>query len=370
MKLNFSKTLSRAILLALVFASPIVAQNVRVEVGKRSGAIPKSCELVTPATIEGTVDVPALVKEAICKGAGDMLAEYTYTVNSLRREKDKKGKVKRDETFVYEVFIPTLKSGMRTKGVLVVTSHNGVAVSPEELEKNRLRAAEKIEKEEERIERNAPAVPTSDSSTGGMLPLGMYSRTGIIRSAFGVRSGGVTFAIASFLRTCELTMVRREQIAGRDTLIFSFTPRPGIQFSDNEKYMAQLTGEIWIDAADRIVSRLIGWPANAAAAKNENTQTLELRRAGNAAAGERLPAVYVEMMRLPQPGVWLPQVVRINGADYQKLFDGITTDIPIAYSAFSSGAITATKSSAKRAAYCVSNSSTRSKFFDRTIKPA
>jgi len=30
-------------------------------------------------------------------------------------------------------------------------------------------------------------------------------------------------------------------------------------------------------------------------------------------------------MRLPE-GVWLPHVVRINGADYQKLFDGINRD--------------------------------------------
>jgi hypothetical protein len=35
--------------------------------------------------------------------------------------------------------------------------------------------------------------------------------------------------------------------------------------------------------------------------------------------------VYVELMRLPE-GVWLPRVVRINGADYQKPFDGITRD--------------------------------------------
>ena len=29
------------------------------------------------------------------------------------------------------------------------------------------------------------------------------------------------------------------------------------------------------------------------------------------------------MMRLPE-GVWLPRVIRINGADYPTLFDGIT----------------------------------------------
>jgi hypothetical protein len=33
----------------------------------------------------------------------------------------------------------------------------------------------------------------------------------------------------------------------------------------------------------------------------------------------------MEMMRLPQ-GIWLPRMIRINGADYQKLFDGITSD--------------------------------------------
>jgi len=41
-------------------------------------------------------------------------------------------------------------------------------------------------------------------------------------------------------------------------------------------------------------------------------------------AGERPPAVYVEMMRLPE-GVWLPRVVRIN-ALIIELFDGITSD--------------------------------------------
>ena len=39
------------------------------------------------------------------------------------------------------------------------------------------------------------------------------------------------------------------------------------------------------------------------------------------------------MMRLPE-GVWLPRVIRINGADYQKLFDGITTDSTSTFSNF------------------------------------
>ncbi len=324
----------RAILVAIILSSPIAAQDTHIDVAKRSRAIPKSCELVTPANIDGTVDVQALVKEAICKGAGDMLAEYTYTVNSSKREKDKKGKVK-EETFVYEVFIPTLKSGTRTKGVLVVTSHNGVAVPPEKLEKDRLQAAKKIEKEEDRIARSKPLTTNTESdSRAGMLPLGMYTRSTLSRSAFGIKSGGATLAVANFQRSSDLTMRRREQIAGRNTLILNFTPRRGIQFSDNEKYMAQLTGEIWIDATDRIVTRLIGWPTNAT---NGISQGSDIDRAKATASSvpstsERLPAVYVEMMRLPLQGIWLPHVVRINGADYQKLFDGIKIDSTATYS--------------------------------------
>ena len=126
-----STRVCKAVLLATILTVPLVAQNARVDVAKRSTAIPKSCESVVPATIEGSVDVAALVKEAICKGSGDMLADYTYVTNSVKREKDKKGKVQ-EETFTYEVFFPTLKSGMRTHGVLVVTSHDGVTVPPDE----------------------------------------------------------------------------------------------------------------------------------------------------------------------------------------------------------------------------------------------
>jgi hypothetical protein len=334
MKANSSKTLSRALVLAIVWTSPVVAQDTHVDIAKRSRAIPKSCELVTPASIDGNIDVPALVKEAICKGAGDMLSEYTYTVNSVKREKDKKGKTK-EETFVYEVFIPTLKGGTRAKGVLVVTSHNGVPVPPAELEKNRLQAAERIEKEEDRIARSKPSTTSAQPDTAtGMLPLGMYTRTSITRSAFGVKSGGVTLAVADFLRSSDLTLTRREQIGGRDTLVFNFTPRPGTEFIDNEKYMAQLTGEIWIDATDRIVTRLIGFPTNAMNAANRMTQGTDKDKAkAKATSASQSPvAVYVQMMRLPQPGIWFPHIVRINGADYPKLFNGITTDSTSTYS--------------------------------------
>lgn len=335
MRLQYLNNMSEALLVLAVSAFPLLAQNARVDVGKHSRAIPKVCESVVPASIPaagaGEVDSPALVKEAICKGAGDMLVDYTYVTNSSRREKDKKGRVK-EETTTYEVFIPVLKSGMHTRGILVVTSRNGIPVPPNELEKERLRAAERIEKEEDKIARATPtATATIANPVQGMLPLGMYMRTGINREAFGVKRGSVALSVQTFLKTCELTLARREQIEGREMLIFKFAPRPDAQFADNEKYIAQLRGEIWIDAQDRIVTRLIGWPASEALLAPGKDSEATNKSSAAAAVGERPPAVYVEMMRLRE-GVWLPRITRINGADYPTLFDGITTDSTSIYS--------------------------------------
>ncbi len=320
---------NKVVLVALMFLCPVIAQDVRVDMVKHSTAIPKVCQSVVPISLEGTIDIPALVKEAICKGAGDMMGEYTYVLNSSRREKDKKGQVKEAST-TYEVFIPVLKSGTRTRGVLVTTSKNGVLVPPAELEKERREAANRIEKEEARIARETPSPENNSNTAGpssatgvvaGMLPLGMYAGTGINRSSFGVSRGSVRLAIVTFLRNCELTLLRREPKDGRETLVFKFTPRPESQFNENERYVAQLNGEIWIDAQDRIVTRLVGSPT---------VKTISDQNAGT--SSETPPtAVYVEMLRLPT-GVWLPHVSRINGADYPKLFDGINWDSTSTYS--------------------------------------
>ena len=314
MRSKLINSLCSLILLALS-SLPAFAQNASISIGKRASRIPKSCEAVVPAAIEGPVDIPALVKEAYCKGAGDMMTEYSYVLNSVGRSKDKKGNTKEEST-TYEVFIPTLKSGTHAKGILVVTSRNGVPVPAGELEKARKQAGERLEKAEEKNARETPSLAETDPSVKGMMPLGMYTHTTSNHSSF-TSKGSAALAIHTFLKTCELTLVRREQHDGRETLVFNFTPRPEAQFANNEKYVAQLTGQMWIDAQDRIVTRLTAWPSLIASNTNPPNQA--------PASGERPPAVYVEMMRLPE-GVWLPRVVRINGADYQKLFDGITSD--------------------------------------------
>ena len=95
MRLKLTKNLCNLVLLALLSSLPAFAQNASVTIGKHASRIPKACEAVVPASIDGTIDIPALVKEAYCKGAGDMMTEYSYVLNSVGRSKDKKGQYKR-----------------------------------------------------------------------------------------------------------------------------------------------------------------------------------------------------------------------------------------------------------------------------------
>ncbi|HYH87035.1 MAG TPA: hypothetical protein VEX60_16390 [Pyrinomonadaceae bacterium] len=321
-----------ALLLAAISFRTVAAQEPRVEVGRRATAIPKVCESVAPASIEGEVDMPALVKEAQCKGAGDMLSDYTYVMSYTRRERKDKGRIE-EETLTYEVYMPTLKGGTHGRGVLLVTSRDGVPVPPAELEKERLRAGERLEKEEEKNARVpvSAAAPASERVTG-MLPLGMYGRTGINRATFGFKRGGAALDIHTFLRTCELKLVRRERRDGREAMVFTFNARPDAQLGASEQYVAQLSGMIWIDADDRIVTRLVGWPSAVAVATKKSTAKVKEKVPAAPALppGEGPPAVLVEMARLPE-GVWLPREIRLNGSDYPTLFDRITYSVNFTY---------------------------------------
>ena len=115
----FFKQASKAVLVAVISVFPVSAQSVQIKAVKETTAVPKACESIVRTNIEGQVDIKALVKEASCKGSGDMMTEYTYVLKSVKREKRNKGQTK-EETRVYEVFMPSLQSGTRGNGVVLL----------------------------------------------------------------------------------------------------------------------------------------------------------------------------------------------------------------------------------------------------------
>ncbi|MEP7272919.1 MAG: hypothetical protein ABI882_15565 [Acidobacteriota bacterium] len=310
--------LSLTILLALF--SPGLAQTVRVGVSKLASPIPKACEGVVPAQIEGPLDVIALTKEANCKGSGDMLIEYTYVMQYTSQSKDKKGK-EESETRVFEVYIPTLKDGIGTRGVLIMTSRNGIPVPSEKMQKVRQEAGEQLEKAEERIaKQKTPEPVASPHPVAGMKPLGMYPRMTTSRGTLGFSRGGMTLDVHTILLKSSLVYVGREMIDGRDNLVFTFVPDPGATYDRWEKYVALITGRVWIDAKDRIVTRLSGWPASAGSSLSELKTPLTVP-----------PAIYMEMVLLPD-GNWMPRESRIMASEYPTLFDRVAEDGIVKYS--------------------------------------
>src|SRR5258708_8130629 len=101
MRTKLTRHLGDLILITLLSSLPAFAQDASVSVGKHVSRIPNSCEAVLPASIEDPIDIPALGKEAYCKGAAAMLTEYSYRLNSVGRSKDKKGNT-REESITYE----------------------------------------------------------------------------------------------------------------------------------------------------------------------------------------------------------------------------------------------------------------------------
>jgi len=299
------KRFPRVVLAIVGLPLAAFSQDVRVDMSKSIQQIPRVCISVRPASIEPQLDVGALVKEAICKGAGEVMNEYSYIMDNSNRTVDKKGNAKTNTT-TYEVFIPTLKGGTRARGILIETAKDGVPVSQDKLDEARRKAGERLEKEEARIDREAVTAKPEPVKNEGMAPLGTYSRMAMNHSVLGVSHVKMAFTIVTFLRRCNLTFLRRETIAGRLTWVFEFIPQADAKFGEGEEYIDQLTGEIAIDAQERIVTRLTGWP----------------RGADRSSAP---PAVYQEMTRLKE-GIWLPSVKRVNGADYPTLFSKMTSD--------------------------------------------
>jgi hypothetical protein len=328
MPLKLSSSIKAIIILVCITFSNAVAQNMRVEVRKEAARMPKVCEGLKPVSLEGAINIPALVREAHCKGAGDMLIEYTYVMKSVSRSRGKSGEIK-EETITYEVFMPVFKTGVNARGVLLVTERNGVPVPPEELEKERQRAGERLEKEEQRIERVKTTPPPVKASAAleGLMPVGMYPQTKTTRKSWGFERGSLVLNPHTFLLQTDLKFQKREMLKGRDTLVFKFSPRPNAQLQDAEKYLTQLNGTIWIDAADRIISRLAAWPVPPAPDPKKRAAPPSPITEASA------PAIYVEMMRLPE-GVWLSTLTRINGLDYPKLFDGIAYEMIFTYSEY------------------------------------
>ena len=252
--------------------------------------------LLTPPAL----DIPALIRECDRNGAAlhQRLPEYTYMQKRVMREMAERRQITEQER-LYEAYPMRMQN--RHRHVIILVSKDGVPLAPERVEQERAAAVGRMEQ----VEREE-----GEAGEGGA---GRYISVGIGISPDGE---GVNFGVSQFLRQCEFSAPRRAQVADRETIILAFRPRPDVVFASREKYIAQLVGEVWIDVADKVVTRLEAW------------------RSHGATTTRPTPALAVyEQMRLPD-GLWVPRQLRFNALGQAKRFNGVEKELLIEFSEY------------------------------------
>jgi hypothetical protein len=235
------------------------------------------------------------------------LPEYTYIQTRLSRELDQRGKLV-ERVSAYEAY--PIKVLGHHRHVISLVSENGAPVSPKRLKKERQQAA----KEMESAERES-AFQARDASK---VSAEKYVTAGIGVSQAG---DGVWIGVSQFLRLCRFEAPRYDRLADRDMIALDMRSCAGNVNDPREQYLARMAGVVWIDAADKVVSRLEAWPLRAAPGQeapsaHPNAETL----------------VY-EQMRLPN-GLWVPKRIRLNALGRAALFNGTDKDMTFEFSQY------------------------------------
>ncbi len=252
---------------------------------------------------DATLDIPALLRD-LAKNQDETdqrINDYTFTRKVTERALDDKGKLKKEEVTVYEVY-PFFGYGWVQK----LVSENGVPLTPEREAKELKRVSEELEK----AEREAPK-RLEKRERERTKEREKRRKQAAKEGAQGDDDADV--GISTFLRACEFVSPRRERFRDRDVIVFDFRPRPGFKpTTSDESLVSKLSGVIWVDPAERQVMRL-------------EARLVDSFGIGGGLAISVKPgsAFLFEQTRL-EDGIWLPRYSQVNLSARILLFKGMS----------------------------------------------
>jgi hypothetical protein len=284
-------------------------------------------------TDERLSNISGLVRECDRHGAlmHRHLSEYTYTLVKIKRVLNDHNKVTRQLVQSFEAYpIPG-------QHVLIQLSENGNPLSPREVAEERRLAVEKLEQ----AERDAQKLNDADAAAMAAAPKeatdspGKYLVAGVSVNTNG-KYFNVLIDLSEFLRSCEFSNPRREMVGKREAIVLSFRSRADVKFPIDMTFMSKLSGTLWIDALDKVVVRLEGWPlpTNATEARAlPETKTAHEAQDARPSHDSRQSeaAVIYQQVRLPA-GVWVPSLIRMNAGGNSTLFNGLNWDVMFEFS--------------------------------------
>ena len=158
------------------------------------------------------LDVAALLRE-VGRNQDEIekrVSEYAFKQTETDREINGKGELKKETVKVYEVFpLPNREP------VQKLISENGVPLSAERAAKEDRRVQEEFLKAEREKEKDEKKVAQRRAEREKKS-----------------NEGKEGTEISPFLKACEFVSPRREMLAGRETIVFDFRPRPGFQSTE------------------------------------------------------------------------------------------------------------------------------------------
>ena len=287
-------------------------RNILLLMMRVGGVLALSTILSSGQTVDPNLNIPQLIRDAYRNGTAmsRRIFQYAWTDTRSYRVVEKGGKVKTYPVQVYEVF-PNRVNGKFVLRRLV--SENGVPLPPERAAKEQARLVKELEKDERDAEKaeqksaskkSPPATPDDSCVPEGYA------------TSFGANGGLIVFSVSDFLCAGVFSNPRREAVNGREAIVLDFRPRTDYRPPNKEREpITGLQGRVWIDAADRVVSRLDAWPA----LEGERLGSKEVQR-------NRTDTVLVyEQIRLGD-GTWMNALTRINTTNHPKLFNGVTIE--------------------------------------------
>ena len=214
------------------------------------------------------------------------ITEYTAVFKYTIRSYDKKGKLS-EEISTGETY------QSRQRNVDITLTKNGKPLSPGKVEGMRKQAIKALEKDS--IERNK--APGTQTSTDG--------------PEYSVAFQSLRFSSYLIFRNSQFLNPRKEALDGREHIALDF--RPGPNFVLENKFAAPLShlaGTIWIDANDKITTKIVARLADPADKPGGKDDTVFAQ----------------EFLRAPD-GIWLVKYLRVNPTVKPEYFDGINLEL-------------------------------------------
>lgn len=257
----------------------------------------------SPPNDLATLDVPKLIEDAarnVSKSDKQVLLDYSWTATTTVKYYDKKNRLKDTDEETAQTY-PRL--GQQAELVL---SKNGKQTSAEDIAKAEKRLSKELVADEEKRQKYAATLDDIDYGIG-----------------IEVGDNETVVSFKSLFETQNFTNPRRVLLNNRPTILLDFNPKTAAENLESKiKFLAFVSGQVWIDEAERQPARMEARLTPAALQQNKTDKDKQI---ASVDFDSNSPVIVLEKTRLAAD-VWAFKSHRIYTLLAPAVFDNLRID--------------------------------------------